>query len=178
MKHSPAIDRALARAKAVGAEADPSVLEAWAEDQSCAYALKLYRLEQTLKRRADAFLERERHNDLYRYYTQKRDRSNACYYRPSQLQDSTATLVQFLLTAARDLADFESMPISPHVGRTSKRWQRTERFFRLMDAEREIRRQGGEVRHAARPARHLRTRLITEPWEAAPCPATVQLTFI
>ena len=178
MKHTPAIDRALARANNVGAEADTSLLDAWAGNQACAFALKLYRLEQTLKRRADAFLERERHNDLYRYYTQKRDRSNAHYYRPSQLQDSTAAIVQRLLTAARDLADFESMPIAPHVGRTSKRWQKTERIFRLMDTEREIRRQGGKVRHAAKPARLRGTHLITEPWNVPQHPVAVQQTLI
>lgn len=178
MKHTPAIDRALARAKTVRPETDPLTAEAENKEPGCAYARTLHRLEQHLKHCAASFEERERHNDLYRYYVQKRDRTNAHYYRPSQLQDSTTRIKERLLSAYRDLKAFENMPIAPNVGTITKRWRKSERFFRLLDIEKEIRRQGGKVRHAARPLSQRGTHIITEPWDTAPRPATEQPTFI
>jgi hypothetical protein len=81
------------------------------------------------------------------------DRSEARWYAPSPLVASTQSLRRDLTEAWKDLIEFESMPLAPRVGRESKRWQKSSRFFVLLEVQRVIERNGGKVRYRRRSTR-------------------------
>ena len=110
-------------------------------------------LEDDLKRAAEAFESRERSNDLYRHYLKTGDRSEARWYAPSPLVASTQSLRRDLVEAWKDLVEFERLPLAPRVRTESKRWQKSTRFFELLEVQRVIERNGGKVRHRHRPTR-------------------------
>ena len=110
-------------------------------------------LEDDLKRAAEAFERRELSNDLYRHYLKTGDRAEARWHAPSPLVASTQSIRRDLVEEWKDLVEFESMPLAPRVRTESKRWQKSKRFFALLEVQRTIERNGGKVRHRYRPTR-------------------------
>jgi len=154
MKLTPTEQKALAAARLIHPVTDAEyVAIRKTPSAQRTYTQRRAVLEADLKQAADAFESRERSNDLYRYYLKTGNRSEARWHAPSQLQDSTQRIRRDLVEAWKELAEFERMPLAPLVGRETKRWHKSERFFMVMEVQRAIERNGGKVRYQRRPAK-------------------------
>ena len=182
MKHTPAEQKALDAARTV-TPVPPAEYLAIVKTPAAHRTVTQRRamLEHDLKQAAEAFESRERSNDLYRHYLRKGDRSEARWHAPSPLRDSTPRLRRDLVEAWKDLIEFERMPLAPHVRTEPKRWQKSTRFFALLEMQRAIEKNGGKVRHRHRPSRKdaLYARLIApgNPQRETPTPEPQQLAL-
>jgi len=154
MKHTPTEQKALNAAKNI----DPMPAAEYVAIRKTPAAQRNVTqrramLEDDLKHAAEAFESRERSNDLYRHYLKTGDRSEARWHAPSPLVASTQSIRRDLVEAWKDLSEFERMPLAPRVRTESKRWQKSKRFFALLEVQRTIERNGGKVRHRYRPTR-------------------------
>lgn len=182
MKHSPSEDKALKRAASI-TSLPPEQFVAIARTPHAQrnVAQRKAMLEDKLKTAAEDFMKRENSNELYRYYREKGDMTNARYYAPSQLQDSTNALRRRLTETWKELTQFDQMPLAPYISRDSKRWAKTARFFEVQKVQRAIEKNGGRVRYRIRKTRAdlVYARVIApanrKPGEAKPEPQ--QLAF-
>ena len=154
MKHTPTEQKALDAAKNLDPiPAAEYVAIRKTPDAQRTVTQRRAMLENDLKRASEAFESRERSNDLYRHFLRTGDRSEARWYSPSPLVASTQSLRRDLVEAWKDLTEFERLPLAPSVRTESKRWQKSTRFFALLEVQRAIERNGGKVRHLRRPTR-------------------------
>ena len=182
MKHTPTEQKALDAAKNIApipAAEYVAIRQTPATQRTVAQTRAM--LEDDLKHAAEAFESRERSNDLYRHYLKTGDRSEARWHAPSPLVASTQSIRRDLVEAWKDLLEFERMPLAPRVRTESKRWQKSTRFFALLEVQSTIERNGGKVRHRRRLARKdiLYARLIApeNPQRETRTPEPLQLAL-
>ena len=154
MKHTRMEDKALETA----GDIKPMTAKEWAQirdtpRQQRTLPQRRALLADTLKRAAEEFEQRERNNDLYRYYLKEGNRTEARYHAPSGLQDKTSCLRYRLTEAWKALRDFDRSPLAQNVSTESKTWAKRNRFWQAMDAERAIQKNGGKVRYRRKRTR-------------------------
>ena len=154
MKRTPSEQKALAAARLVVPITDAEYV-AIRKTPSAQRTVTQRRaiLESDLKRAAETFESRERSNDLYHHYLKTGDRSEARWHAPSPLVASTQSIRRDLVEAWKDLTGFDRMPLAPIVRHETKRWQKSQRFFMVLEVQRAIERNGGKVRYRHRPTR-------------------------